>query len=175
MSCDCPQKNLPKKLKSAQKLTNEDLSNRISEFRKKNKIGAEEELCFAIGGVIHCDKFPTKKPKSKTRSISSIPWHIKFHKEQAEKFIGPRRRRQKSAQEETETLCVSIGAVIHCFDVPKNTPKPEIERIKRDLTRGEKRFRRSQKIAQLNLHTKLLSAKLKSIKIGKLLEAKKKQ
>jgi len=31
------------------------------------------------------------------------------------------------------------------------------------------------KIAKLNVHTKLLSAKLQSIKIGKLLEAKKKQ
>lgn len=30
-------------------------------------------------------------------------------------------------------------------------------------------------IAQLNIHTKLLSAKLQSIKIGKFLEAKKKQ
>jgi len=31
------------------------------------------------------------------------------------------------------------------------------------------------KIAKLNLHTRLLSAKLQSIKIGKLLEVKKKQ
>ena len=33
---------------------------------------------------------------------------------------------------------------------------------------------RQNKIAKLNIHTKLLSAKLQSIKIGKLLEAKKK-
>ena len=41
---------------------------------------------------------------------------------------------------------------------------------------GRKTFGGQQnKIAQLNIHTRLLSAKLQSIKIGKLLEAKKKQ
>ncbi len=120
------QKNSSKKLKSSQELTNETISKGISAFRKKNKIAAEEEICFAIGGVIHCDKFKKEKPKNKR--ISSIPWHLKFMKEEADKFIGPRRRN-----------------------------------------------RQSQKIAQLNIHTKLLSAKLSSIKIGKLLEAKKKQ
>ena len=80
----------------------------------------------------------------------------------------------KSAQE-TEKICMNIGGgVITCIDVPKNTPKPEIERIKRDLTRGEKRFRQKQKIAQITNHGKILSAQSSAQSLVSFFDSKKK-
>ena len=58
--------------------------------------------------------------------------------------------RQKSAQE-TETICINVGGgQIVCLEIPKETPAPERERIKRNLTRGQQRLRQSKKIAKIN-------------------------
>lgn len=124
-----------------------------------------EKICINFGGGVTCIDVPKNTPKPEIE-------RIKRDLTRGQQRL--RQSRQKSAQEETKPFCIFIGGGVTCFDLPQNIPKPEQEKMIRDFTRGQKRLRQSQKIAQIINHGKILSAQLIGQSLNKFFDSKKK-